>query len=73
LGVFAEFETNLRRERQPLGERKVKLAHLVDRKLTGIVMNEHTDEDGATGFRHACKLGLEGTVSKRLAAPYRLA
>ena len=22
-------------------------------------------------FRHACKLGFEGIVSKRLAAPYR--
>ena len=34
-------------------------------------MNEHTNEDGATVFRHACKMGLEGIVSKRLAAPYR--
>ena len=33
--------------------------------------NEHTGEDGATVFRHACKLGFEGIVSKRLAAPYR--
>jgi bifunctional non-homologous end joining protein LigD len=33
--------------------------------------NEHTDEDGATVFRHACKIGLEGIVSKRLGAPYR--
>jgi ATP-dependent DNA ligase len=55
----------------PLGVRKAKLARLVDRRLTGIVLNEHTDEDGATVFRHACKLGLEGIVSKRLAAPYR--
>ena len=55
----------------PLGERKARLAGLVDRRLTGIVMNEHTDEDGATVFRHACKLRLEGIVSKRLKAPYR--
>jgi hypothetical protein len=27
--------------------------------------------DGATVFRHACKLGFEGIVSKRLTAPYR--
>jgi bifunctional non-homologous end joining protein LigD len=33
--------------------------------------NEHTDEDGATVFRHACKMGLEGIVSKRLTAPYK--
>ena len=55
----------------PLFERKARLARLVDRRLNGIVMNEHTDKDGATVFRHACKLGLEGIVSKRLAAPYR--
>jgi hypothetical protein len=39
--------------------------------LVGIVFNEHTDEDGAVVFRHACKLGFEGIVSKRLTAPYR--
>jgi ATP-dependent DNA ligase len=55
----------------PLGKRKERLARLVDRRLVGIVMNEHTDEDGATVFRHACKMGLEGIVSKRLSAPYR--
>jgi bifunctional non-homologous end joining protein LigD len=50
----------------PLGERKAKLARLLARKPAGIVFNEHTDEDGATVFRHACKLGFEGIVSKRL-------
>jgi bifunctional non-homologous end joining protein LigD len=35
------------------------------------VFSEHTDQEGATVFRHACKLGLEGIVSKRLTAPYR--
>jgi bifunctional non-homologous end joining protein LigD len=37
----------------------------------GIVFNEHTDEDGATVFEHACRFGFEGIVSKRLTAPYR--
>jgi len=55
----------------PLGERKAKLVRLIDRRLTGIVLNEHTHEDGATVIRHACKLGLEGIVSTRIAAPYR--
>jgi bifunctional non-homologous end joining protein LigD len=55
---------------QPLGERKAKLAKLLARAPVGIVFNEHTDEDGAVVFRHACKMGLEGIVSKRLAAPY---
>ena len=34
-------------------------------------LNEHTDEDGATVFRHVCKLDVEGIASKRLSAPYR--
>jgi ATP-dependent DNA ligase len=57
----------------PLGDRKAKLAKLLARKpiASAIVYNEHTDEDGAIVFRHACKLGLEGIVSKRLAAAYR--
>jgi bifunctional non-homologous end joining protein LigD len=55
----------------PLGERKKKLAKLLARAPAGIQFNEHTDEDGAVVFRHACKLGLEGIVSKRLSAPYR--
>jgi hypothetical protein len=47
---------------------KAKLARMLARKPAGIVLNEHTDEDGATVFRQACKLGLEGIVSKRLDA-----
>jgi len=31
----------------------------------------HIDEPGDVVFRHACKLGLEGIVSKRLGSPYR--
>jgi bifunctional non-homologous end joining protein LigD len=54
----------------PLGDRKKKLAKLLARKAAGILLNEHTDQDGATVFRHACKLGFEGIVSKRLSAPY---
>jgi len=34
--------------------------------------NEHMEhDDGETVFRHACKLGLEGIVSKRKQSPYR--
>ena len=36
----------------------------------GIRFNEHMEGDGETVFRHACKLGLEGIVSKRLGSPY---
>jgi len=37
----------------------------------GIALNEHTYEDGAVVFLHACRMGLEGIVSKRVTAPYR--
>jgi bifunctional non-homologous end joining protein LigD len=56
---------------RPLGDRKAKLARLLARAPSGIVFNEHTDVDGAVVFLHACKMGLEGIVSKRLTAPYR--
>jgi len=55
----------------PLGHRKRRLAKLVGRRRLGIVLSEHTDEDGATIFQQACKMGLEGIVSKRLSAPHR--
>jgi bifunctional non-homologous end joining protein LigD len=34
------------------------------------MLNEHIDEAGNVVFRHACKLGFEGIVSKRLGSPY---
>ena len=37
----------------------------------GIRFNEHIDGDGPTIFAHACKMGLEGIVSKRLGSRYR--
>ncbi len=55
----------------PLGDRKAKLERLLAGVGAGIVFNEHTDQEGAIVLRHACKLGLEGIVSKRLTAPYR--
>src|SRR5215813_5889811 len=33
--------------------------------------SEHSDENGATMLKHACKMGLEGIVSKRKDLPYR--
>jgi bifunctional non-homologous end joining protein LigD len=55
----------------PLGERKARLAKLLSGSTAGIMFNEHTDSDGGAVFRQACKMGLEGIVSKRLSAPYR--
>ena len=37
----------------------------------GIVLNEYYEADGEIVFKHACKLGCEGIVSKRLGSPYR--
>src|SRR5262249_766798 len=50
---------------------KRKLAKLVRRPELGIVLNEHYEGDGEIIFRHACKLGCEGIVSKRLGSIYR--
>jgi bifunctional non-homologous end joining protein LigD len=55
----------------PFAKRKAKLARLLAPSHVGIVLRGHTDEDGAMVFRQACAMGLEGIVSKRLAAPYR--
>jgi len=37
----------------------------------GIHFNEHMEGDGPTVFAHACKMGLEGIVSKRKDSAYR--
>jgi bifunctional non-homologous end joining protein LigD len=51
---------------------KRKLAKLVTRSAhLGIVLNEHYEGDGEIVFKHACKLGCEGIVSKRLGSFYR--
>ena len=36
-----------------------------------IRFNEHIEGVGPTVFAHACKMGLEGIVSKRKDSPYR--
>jgi len=41
------------------------------RTSAGIRFNEHIEGDGPTVFAHACKLGLEGIVSKRKDSGYR--
>jgi bifunctional non-homologous end joining protein LigD len=38
----------------------------------GIRFNEHMVGDAETVFRHVCKLGLKGIVSKRTDSAYRL-
>jgi bifunctional non-homologous end joining protein LigD len=52
--------------RDPLVVRKATLASVLARAAPGLRFNEHLDEeDGPLVFQHACKLGLEGIVSKR--------
>ena len=57
--------------RQPLADRKAALAKLLRKAKPGIRYSEHMTGDGRNIFEHACKLGLEGIVSKRINAPYR--
>jgi bifunctional non-homologous end joining protein LigD len=57
--------------REPIEKRKELLAELLRGSKISIVLNEHFEEDGATVFREACRLGCEGIVSKRLGSLYR--
>ena len=59
---------NLRRE--PLEVRKATLASVLAKASRGIRFNDHIQyDDGEIVFRHACKMGLEGIVSKRKDRP----
>jgi bifunctional non-homologous end joining protein LigD len=57
--------------RAPIEHRKRQLAKLVRRPQAGIVVNEVFEGDGDILFDHACKLGCEGIVSKRVGSLYR--
>jgi bifunctional non-homologous end joining protein LigD len=54
-----------------LENRKGTLAGLLRGADDGIAFNKHFEGDGAIVFRHACALGCEGIVSKRLGSAYR--
>jgi bifunctional non-homologous end joining protein LigD len=43
---------------------------LLAKASVGLQVNDHITEPGDVVFRHACLLGLEGIVSKRLGSPY---
>jgi bifunctional non-homologous end joining protein LigD len=47
------------------------LAHLLRDAKAGILLNEHIVEDGPIVFAHACQLGAEGIVSKKVDGTYR--
>jgi bifunctional non-homologous end joining protein LigD len=55
----------------PLTVRKATLASLFARAARGLRLNEHIEANGVDVFNHACKLGLEGIVSKRKQSRYR--
>ena len=58
--------------RDPLEVRKATLTSLlIKARRPGIRLNEHIEADGPTVFAHACKMGLEGIVSKRKDSSYR--
>jgi bifunctional non-homologous end joining protein LigD len=57
--------------RDPLEVRKATLASILVKARPGIRFNEHIEGDGPTVFAHACKMGLEGIVSKRKDSAYR--
>jgi bifunctional non-homologous end joining protein LigD len=51
--------------REPLSVRKATLASLLSRTGAGLRLNKHLEhEKGAEVFAHACRMGLEGIVSK---------
>ena len=51
--------------------RKQTLASLRRGPLPGLQFNAHLAHPGDLVFGHACKMGLEGIVSKRLGSTYR--
>jgi bifunctional non-homologous end joining protein LigD len=62
--------TDLRRE--PIEVRKATLASMLRKNRPGVRLNEHLEHpEGAVVLQHACQMGLEGIVSKRLGSRYR--
>jgi bifunctional non-homologous end joining protein LigD len=56
---------------EPLEKRKAKLGRLLAKERPGIAYTGHLDSEAELMFEHACKLGLEGIVSKRRDSRYR--
>jgi bifunctional non-homologous end joining protein LigD len=62
--------TDLRRE--PIEVRKATLASILRKARHSVRLNGHLEHpEGAVVFQHACKMGLERIVSKRLGSRYR--
>jgi ATP-dependent DNA ligase len=54
----------------PLVERKAKLKRLFRKKVDGLLYSEHVAGNGPQFRAQACKLGLEGAISKQADRPY---
>src|SRR5215475_5767898 len=57
--------------RDPLEVRKATLRSMLAKAGLGLRFNEHLEGDGPAIFAHACKMRLEGIVSKRKDSAYR--
>jgi bifunctional non-homologous end joining protein LigD len=57
--------------RQPWEDRRGDVTRVLRKSAPDLRLSEHLEGDGDVIFRHACKLGLEGIVSKRRDAGYR--
>src|SRR5690606_36947244 len=55
----------------PLVQRKEMLEHLLANAGGPLRYSSHFEESGTTVLRHACRLSLEGIVSKLRDSPYR--
>ena len=55
----------------PLLERKRLLEALVSSQVGPLRFSAHFDENSAVVLRHACRLGLEGIITKRADSTYR--
>ncbi len=55
----------------PLLDSKRVLKELLSGVGAPILFSDRMAEDGAKMFEHACEMGLEGVISKRMDAPYR--
>ena len=55
---------------EPLLARKKELARLLEGRRGALRYSEHFDEPGQKVYERACRMALEGIVSKRKQAPY---
>jgi bifunctional non-homologous end joining protein LigD len=56
--------------REPIETRKETFASVLRRVGRGFASTSHFIHSGEVVYRHACKMGLEGIVSKRLGSGY---